>query len=250
LSAAHHRRPCPGTYKGASAAGHGLAAARAAQPTSLTLNPSSTTNGSIGTIRVASSAGYDEFFPIATSNASVAERQRRRHLPPRRHDQRELSDHDGARSTASTPGDHLHEQWRRVSERHADGESFRRCIADLVVVHGRVPTSVTGGTSATGTVRLSSAAPTGGTARQSRQQPAERRDRSILASPSPPALPARRSPSPRSRRTRRPLQLVGGHQQLVPVRGPDRERGIVAATASPPSGGPYTLSVTASGRSG
>ena len=148
-----------GTYKGATAQTT-VTLQPQRQPTSVTLNPSSTTNGSIGTMNVAASAGYDEFFALTSSNPAVAS------VPA------SVAVSAGMTSVnfQITTGTVNAPTAVTIS---ATGGGVTRSATLTVNPNGATapllssftvsPTSVSGGTSATGTVRLSSAAPAGGT---------------------------------------------------------------------------------------
>jgi len=234
-----------GTYKGASAQATVSLRPRRA-PTSLTLNPASTTNGSIGTIRVASSAGYDEFFPIATSNASVASVSGGGIYLRAGMTSVNFQITTGA-VTASTPvtistsnGGATQSATLTVNPSGAASPTLSSFTVS--------PTSVTGGSSATGTVRLSSAAPAGGTAVS-------------LGSNLPGVATVPSSVTVAAGATSATFTITTFPADTTTVQlsaGISSSFLFAALTVSggssppppPPSGGPYTLSVTASGRSG
>lgn len=234
-----------GTYKGASAQATVSLRPRR-QPTSLTLNPSSTTNGSIGTIRVASSAGYDEFFPIATSNASVASVSGGG-IYLRAGMTSVNFQITTAAVTSSTPvtistnnGGASQSATLTVNPSGAASPTLSSFTVS--------PTSVTGGTSATGTVRLSSAAPTGGTAVSLGSNLPN-----VATVPSSVTVPAGATSAtftittfPADTTT---VQLSAGISSSFLFAALTVSGGSSPPPPPPPSGGPYTLSVTASGRS-
>ena len=178
---------------------------------------------------MASSAGYDEFFPIATSNASVASVSGGG-IYLRAGMTSVNFQITTAAVTSSTPvtistnnGGASQSATLTVNPSGAASPTLSSFTVS--------PTSVTGGTSATGTVRLSSAAPTSGAAVSLGSNLPNVADRSVLRH-----RPGRRDQRhvhhhhvPRGHDDG---SVVGGHQQLVPVRGPDRERRIVAAASA------------------
>ena len=234
-----------GTYQGASTQGTVSLRPRRA-PTSLTLSPSSTTNGSIGTIRVAASAGYDEFFAVTTSNASVA--------------------------SVSGGGVYLRAGMTSVNFQIATAAVTTSTPVTISTSNGGgtqsatltvnpsgaaspalssftvSPTSVTGGTSATGTVRLSSAAPAGGTVVSlgSNLPGVAQVPPSVTVPAGATSATFTITTSPADTTT---VQLSAGVSSAFLFASLTVSGG---SPSSPPpsSGGPYTLSVTASGRSG
>jgi len=233
-----------GTYKGASAQTT-LSLRPRRQPTSLTLNPSATTNGSIGTIRVGSTAGYDEWFAVTTSNAAVA--------------------------SVSGGGVYLRAGMTSVNVQIATTAVTAATPVTISTSNGGAtqsatltvnpsgaasptlssfsvnPTSVAGGTSSTGTVRLSSAAPAGGTVVSlGSNLPG------AASVPSTVTVPAGATSAAFTITTfpvdTTTVQLSAGVNSNFLFAALTITGG--SSTPPPSSGGPYTLSVTASGRSG
>jgi hypothetical protein len=195
---------------------------------------------------VASSAGYDEFFPIATSNASVASVSGGGIYLRAGMTSVNFQITTGA-VTASTPvtistsnGGATQSATLTVNPSGAASPTLSSFTVS--------PTSVTGGSSATGTVRLSSAAPAGGTAVS-------------LGSNLPGVATVPSSVTVAAGATSATFTITTFPADTTTVQlsaGISSSFLFAALTVSggssppppPPSGGPYTLSVTASGRSG
>jgi hypothetical protein len=234
-----------GTYKGAT--GQATVSLRPRRaPTALTLNPASTTNGSIGTISVASSAGYDEFFPVTTSNPSVAGVSGggvylRAGMTSVNFQITTTAVATSTPVTISTSnGGATQSATLTVNPSGAASPSLSSFTVS--------PTSVTGGTSATGTVRLSAAAPAGGTlVSLGSNLP------NVATVPSSVTVPAGATSAtftittfPADTTT---VQLSAGVSSSFLFAALTVSGGS-SPPPPPPSGGPYTLTVTASGRSG
>jgi hypothetical protein len=234
-----------GTYKGAT--GQATVSLRPRRaPTALTLNPASTTNGSIGTISVASSAGYDEFFPVTTSNPSVAGVgdggvYLRAGMTSVNFQITTTAVATSTPVTISTSnGGATQSATLTVNPSGAASPSLSSFTVS--------PTSVTGGTSATGTVRLSAAAPAGGTlVSLGSNLP------NVATVPSSVTVPAGATSAtftittfPADTTT---VQLSAGVSSSFLFAALTVSGGS-SPPPPPPSGGPYTLTVTASGRSG
>jgi hypothetical protein len=234
-----------GTYKGASARTTLSLKARR-PPTALTLSPSSTTNGSVGTVRVASSAGYDEWFPIATSNGSVASVSGggvylRAGMTSANFQIATTAVSASTQVTISTTnGGATQAATLTVNPSGAATPTLSSFTVS--------PTSVTGGTSATGTVRLSATAPSGGTVVSLGSNLPN-----TASVPPSVTVPAGATSAtftittfPADTTT---VQLSAGISSSFLFAALT----VSGGTTSPPpssTGGPYTLSVSASGRSG